>query len=474
MNHPTHLPNTHTAGQRSGLNPEARAVIPRPGFTLVELLVAIAVTGVMIVAVNAIFATVTEAVRRGSGVTEVIGDARVIGDQLARDFENMIGPNEGGFLVIMNYRVRGSGNSGVHMLPEDDYDGDGAVDSNEPHRDWVRSDQIVFIRRRGDLEPMCPGNQNSYSNSSNAAYVRFWLGHALRTNADGSTPGGGLGVAPNQYAGDWILGRQALFLNLDVTGVNNVADGAWFDADTSGMGTGGSLYNGYTDMAEYGLSTEDDGSDNGCMVGGAEPADTLGVASPDRRLWANLPAESTQQKDGYAERAYNYTYATSPAQRLHCNPFPQGYDAWRIGQMHAYLSGHVSDIEIHFAGDYDGNGRIDRSSADDRSGDVTWYGLGETGIPPDGANGFVSRASSSTGPQPIYDGPLPFGGGAGPRDIGVRSADQAYVFRHGSSAANWPYLIRIRYRLLDSRGRVGDADGEPGRWFEQVFPVNRD
>ncbi|BAM04186.1 PulJ/GspJ family protein [Phycisphaera mikurensis] len=46
------------------------------------------------------------------------------------------------------------------------------------------------------------------------------------------------------------------------------------------------------------------------------------------------------------------------------------------------------------------------------------------------------------------------------------------------SGKYWPYLLRVRYRLMDGRGKYRSIDpvsGEPvvGRWFEQIIPVPR-
>ena len=38
---------------------------------------------------------------------------------------------------------------------------------------------------------------------------------------------------------------------------------------------------------------------------------------------------------------------------------------------------------------------------------------------------------------------------------------------------NWPYLLRIRYRLHDGAGRLAGADSVQGIWFEQVLRVDR-
>jgi hypothetical protein len=56
-----------------------------------------------------------------------------------------------------------------------------------------------------------------------------------------------------------------------------------------------------------------------------------------------------------------------------------------------------------------------------------------------------------------------------------------FIFRHRwdpdsdeIDKCNWPYLIRIRYRVHDPRGKLADpVTAEPGVWFEQIIRVNR-
>ena len=48
--------------------------------------------------------------------------------------------------------------------------------------------------------------------------------------------------------------------------------------------------------------------------------------------------------------------------------------------------------------------------------------------------------------------------------------------RRSPTNSTWPYLIRIRYRLHDSRGSLqSNLNGNTvlGKWFEQIIKVNR-
>ena len=395
------------------------------GFTLVEMMVSIAVTTVLILAINKVFTSVSAGVSSGLALSEVVATSRVVGDQIERDFDQMVGPSENGFLVIINQTV-----SNARLVPED-------VDTGLSTD--LRSDQIAFIKRRVDDDPVTPQADNTYDSYTSAAYARVWYGHALRANSDGSRPSGNLGASgtPNQFAADWILGRQALYLQSDSSPLaQRHINGAWIGSPATGA-TGpvpAVLESGLSDVAYCGLATE---TTNGAVVGGTSYAHT----NSNKRLFQDLTGST------YASRAFALTYASA---RLLCNPSPQGpsYDSWKIAQMHPDLAEHVSEFIVEFAGDYDGSAGIDTQGG--ANGSIKWYG---TGSPPPGGK------FNGTGQGPIRTSPP--GGGDG------------FVFRHGAGATEWPMLIRFRYRIHDSRNHIKGAGGGLGQWFEQILTVQR-
>ncbi len=424
-----------------GIRHKACGIRPRStGFTLAELLVAVAITSVIILAVSQVFDAVRESVSRGQSGGEILANSRIIGDQIERDFLHMVGPKDGGILVIVNQRIDGV------RTHEDEPAGLGNLQNR-------RVDQLLFICRRANEEPMTPGGTGNFNNSSEASFLRMWYGHGQRTAADGMDDGNFDVVdGANEFASDWILSRQALFL--DPTGGNIKAQTALFDSPmtSSDLGfTGALLYNGISTIANYGLT--DDANANGAIVGWGDPN-----ASQTDRLWERL------QADEYAPRAYRYAFIK---QRLRVNPRPimdktNGYESWQIAQMHGYLSGHVSSFIVEFAGDYDPiDGDIDRDGDDN----IQWYGM--SNLPPlSDPNGFVEQDNTDTDGQPIQD--------ASRSQDGI-DADVRFVFRHGThQATNWPKLIRIRYRLHDYRNLTSGPDGLPGRNFEQVMRVVTD
>ena len=111
-----------------------RPAARQPGFTLLEMMAAVAVTLILIVAINQVFSNVTSAIAIGNATTEIFGSSRIIQEQINRDFEQMVGPREGGFLFILK------ATKSQKLLESD----------STPQN--IHIDQIAFIRRRGDLE----------------------------------------------------------------------------------------------------------------------------------------------------------------------------------------------------------------------------------------------------------------------------------------------------------------------------------
>lgn len=452
-----------------------------PAFTIMELLVAITVTTLMLLLINQIFFQTSRAISQGVALSNTMGDSRTASEQFARDAQDMTGPSNltgKGFLVIVQ-RIVG------------DWDGDGVLEPDHPDEpegvampsvtygggettELLRSDQLVFIKRRDTADPtldrpLTPASKNTFSNATanSAEHIRIWYGHVLKTLPDGSAPEFPLGHEkpphPNRLGTDWILGRQALFLGYDTDDIDDIdiediilAEGeAGYNSPVKGYGVLGSdgyprpvyttsnlaLYMGLTDVTNRPLQY---------------------ILDTFEKLY--------RDPDKYAEKAYDYTYAQY---RLHANPVPKyayspsntsidsyerAFAAWQIAQTHPVFMNHCSDFQVSFAGDYDSDVGIDK----DVNGNIIWYDHFDA--PP--SEGFNKALDG-----PVYDtNPIDLQG------IALNHADAAFVFRHdmgGTNPTNWPYLIRIRYRLHDARGKLQDADGQSGNRFEQIISVTR-
>lgn len=205
----------------------------RPGFTMIEMLVAMVATILIIGFLNKIFETTAGAVSRGAGVSEVIEQSRIISSRIDRDAGNFLGRTFGGMISI-------DVASGT-VLPS-------PTSSGSPPS--VNLDQIAFIRWRGALEPVCPSQDSNLSNSSSAPYVRIWYGHCYKANPSTGAVTTSLGT----FGCNYIMGRHALFL--DPTSVNNTAATAAPGASVSNPLTGPSsptLATGLTDVCQQKL-----------------------------------------------------------------------------------------------------------------------------------------------------------------------------------------------------------------------------
>lgn len=410
-----------------------------PGFTIIELLVALTVTLLVLFLVSRLFFDTAGAVGQGAMLSDIIASSRMISEQLERDGANMIPPDDadpdltGGFLVIVNQVI-----PTVAVRTRTDSQGLNSTRS-------VRSDQLVFVRSGSGLESLTPGAVNAYANDVYAnppnkppTYARVWYGHVLRTDPDGTGPAaGGLGVGPNRIATNWVLGRQALLLT--GYGFWPIFTGARATDAVQGYSSIPIAlpknYHALTDVSDWDL----DNDVMGFLIAGT----------------AN---------DTYEDRAYQFTYC-SDNERLRVNPFPYGgtFTSWQVAQTHPHLMANVSDFVVEFAADVEDDLNIagfpdGEPDYHGGTGNLIWY--------PNGAD--------------MDDNPPPWNGFYTHNPTAVLGANEVrFVFRH-DYADNWPYLIRVRYRLHDPLGKqeqwVGDsATGgrQSGMWFEQVIRVNR-
>lgn len=392
------------------------------GFTLTELLVALAITAIIVLAINRVFSVTVTAVSRGVATSQVFSASRVIGDQLVEDAEAMTGPDRGGFIVII-----GKEETGADIAVRDD---GSAITAD------VRTDQLLFIRDRETLEPIAPGASNSYDSQSVAPFCRIWYGHVLRTDSQG-VAGSGLGDSNNALAKDWVLGRQALFLQPS-SGSGAQALVARHSDSVLGSDLADALY----DVAQASLVDLDPNDpSNVAMV-----AASGDLTPPSPMLGLGLTG------DDYLDRALDFTF---DADMLQCNPIPPSpFTSDQVAKMHTYLSGRISQFIVEFAGDYDTTDGMDVIGTPQR---IKWYGFDSVHTPD-----FVTYQGDANSPlieqyPPVAD---------------VKSTPAKFVFRHGPvGEVNWPLAIRVRYRVHDANDRVRGADGELGRWFEQIIPV---
>ncbi|MCA9289771.1 MAG: prepilin-type N-terminal cleavage/methylation domain-containing protein [Phycisphaerales bacterium] len=236
------------------------------GFTLVELMIAVAVLSVVVLATSKLFGTASKVAGIGEATQDVMQEISAIQRQMREDFAK-ITPD--GFLVIKSYRVPNDINDPLPLL-----------DPTQPADAIIRSDQVVFFT--SGLETTSgyfgyrldqTGEHFGYPQTVEA---RVSYGHGFQlpnaaplTNYDTTDPGWGPQVPPWRVqsdlpmvnlsgssvpaisqpqiqARDWVLARQAILLSDDA----GARDQFLVDGSTSIFNAAPYLYN--VDPSEFG------------------------------------------------------------------------------------------------------------------------------------------------------------------------------------------------------------------------------
>lgn len=431
------------------------------GFTILELIVAVSVSLVMLFLIGQLFSEASSAVSLGMSVSDVIATSRGFGDQLERDASSMIQPtnqprqaSSGGVLVIIN-----------RVIDADYKTRDGTI-----KRRKVRADQVYWLR---DLRPSGNGHielpiaPKGGSNFDPPAYspepgtgdlgqvtaIKVWYGHGLKTNSTGQSPR----ALTSMHANSWALCRHAVFLTKDASLPAKAQSALAADMKTA-----------VTDVAD--MAYADGEYAGGTFVGRIGP--NGGMPAPT--LWAAL--DNSQ----YKSQALAFAYL-SPNE-LHTNPNPDfaNLSVQAVAKMHTLMADNISDFIVEFAADAIDDtdvqgfpdGRVDEiGSSNDRK--VRWYGwpYGHTGN-----NDTPKTEDPDWGDHQSLNSLL---GDPEVQTLPGGQTGKAFVFRH-DYPVNWPYMLRIRYRVHDKRAQLqGDEGPEPersnsGKWFEQLVEVNRD
>ncbi|MCC7408022.1 MAG: hypothetical protein IT442_08120 [Phycisphaeraceae bacterium] len=592
----------------------------RGGFTLLELLVAIGLTVFMLVAIQQIFSGTEKTVGYGIGLSQVIQNSRVMVEQLRTDAAMMLGPDgtvpgatpgmekkngRGGMLIILqkeiNAPVTAPGGQGVWIRDgSDDHDENpldhfpAATPGDRRALPRVRSDQLIFIRARGDEQPIAPSANNNLTPEhveQDCKFIRVWYGHILRSTSlgdpyDNPNTNEDLTVAPanntnpppyndaqkpgllgqrpdtslqdpetrkplvvdNELASQWGLGRQALFMRDGGMALPGQAEGtdsrmnqtihangsgnysaASYNADVVGYSSSlpnqvpPKLYMGLTDVA---YMTFDDPTTWGARVGGggmlvggsvllpslSNDATTIWEMDDPRKTNTGSPYYVAGYPTGgatllanigqYRNRVYPLTFGVKHLRVVPRPTYVDGdpdrrFGAYQFAQTHPYFMQGVSDFIVEFA--------LDFFPADDEAGPST-HAIPGLPLPADiqgqdkhglrfryrhGNLAWWTAFANQPATNGTYDslepptlpaGNLTFVPGLNNFEAydpapNMPHADAAFVFRHDDSNpkwSTWPYLLRVRWRMHDSSGRLVDgADGIPGQWFEVILPVNR-
>ena len=213
----------------------------RKAFTLVELLVSIAMVLILILGVNAVFKVASDTVNAGQALSAAVRDGRGVEGVLYTDFRSAV-MNGGPMLLIRSEVVKafrnavderedGDGDPLTVDMDADNEEGEAAV-PGEVTPTFVyntrnhRVDRVSFfgnhLYRRQTGTHSATVSRFVDSGTSNEAYI--WYGHLSQPDFNremGGHPGRFWHVAPghpksgnpdNFYATDWILGRSVMLL----------------------------------------------------------------------------------------------------------------------------------------------------------------------------------------------------------------------------------------------------------------------
>ena len=426
-------------------------------FTLIELLVAITIMVVMMTIVDQVYNSAGRAVSTGIGLSHIIANNRGVDAQITRDAECMEGPSKKGFLVIRYGQVNNV------QMPN--------PNSSGYQTETIRNDQLVFVRSDGSgmqtssgagyvtAHPLMPYDSTTYaSTTQNPSDIIVWYGHGLRTDSSGgfsSTPSL-LGNGINRVGSQWILARQAMFLIPTATPYSGVSssDPTWNGTlSPSYAGKSGANYQGLSDICHFNYASTGTG---GKIVVGNSATD---AGSPTPYLDANIPAAQNSQ---YQQNAIGY-FTFNPNDGMWVCPSPlvdasHSLQPWQVAQMHGILAMNVSDFQIAFAMSSGGGSSPDRET----NGNIKWYV----------ASGFQNNNDSTNPLAGSYDSSQPTTYAAPTGYTYYDPSYQAFVWRHDDTV-HWPFLIRIRYRMHDSQGRVTSGQKVQGMWFEHIIKVPR-
>ncbi len=212
-----------------------------PGFTVVELLVAIAVLAVVSVGLSVIFGTVGDAVTDGRRVSELNRASARIEQQIRDDLADL---TRDGFLVITNRYASDENGVPIANIPADPSQPGIRLSPRQAEGRSRRADEMMFFAR-GDFETKRPPVSSGVTAKSSEAAIYYGLGQKRPINilanavdspanfyfnpsprdpnliADRLTrypallglpePSGQL-PNPNRYAADWSLLRQVTLL----------------------------------------------------------------------------------------------------------------------------------------------------------------------------------------------------------------------------------------------------------------------
>lgn len=366
-----------------------RSIIRR-GFTLMELMVAVSLLMLMILAIARIFRDASRAVSMSQASLEMFSNVRAVQEQIASDISGL---DRNTFLVIRSK-----------------YDPTDLIRSGPlKARRW---DQLAFVangtfaNRTGTALP----NPFADSTSSNAALV--WYGHGLvipdnATNSQGTAVG--LFDAPTGTSDkEFVLLRHATLL-MAPNGATNL------------INVGG------VNIPAYDNPSRTTGQINVDGAAADITASRVAVAAmtPGQLMQNIMRYKGANTRFEVDNFCFRFKVLTDPYQSnisLVNGTF----------RMHPILLQGDASFKVEWT-----DGTINTVYGDGR---LMWYGLGNNKAV-DAANGYTTALNTLTQPTP----------GSGDTYTAAFSFDNRY---RSNGASNWPKALKITYRVTDPMDKL--------------------
>jgi len=185
---------------------DSRDIPRRRGFTLVEVMIAMVVTMIIMLAISQLFKDVGDIVRNGRAVVEIAGQVRTVGSRLRLDLSQVS-------LQVRPWPDSGSGHGYFEYVEGADRD-ERPNPATDPDTSLGDADDIIMMTCRSQGEPFV-GTYNGNTIESQLAEVIWWT-TLVDINDTGNNPGV---WDPGE---SYTLHRRVLLIRPDLNDANGV------------------------------------------------------------------------------------------------------------------------------------------------------------------------------------------------------------------------------------------------------------
>ncbi len=390
-------------------------------FTLVEVVIAAALAVIIMLGVNQIFKSTSDTIGAAQSISDATRDAQAAHAVLANDFAGAV-TSGSPFIVLQSEYNAGLTANPVYLNRQQEQAG---VSGN------FRTDRFCFysrnfFRRQTGTSPAFISSLTSNEAWISLSHLRIANKQNASVSADFSYPGD-TSLAPNPnnyYACNWVLGRSAILL-LPPSSISE----AYLDVNTGAAIKIPVTVNTKATTGELVQSSRYDLGGSTIDTDRTNLSDYI-TANPTNSWWNN------------------YTY------RFWCDPYPvRPLDSAKAARTTPYFLAHCSQFIVEFAGDFDGDSRIDTNTVGSVQ-KIRWYGLQRLN-----ADGTVAANTLSS-----------YGVPASSRVCERTSTTGTYLCAWGPDTdavgCPLPKMIRIILTIEDPNGRLAE-----GKTFEYVFQL---